>query len=274
MFLNFKDPGVRFQMYSYKNADDCRAIVQMNADLHQAHLEVLSAHCAVHQLRLHYSADDLARFGHRDILRKSAEAASALSDFYSSIEKKIPRNAAHSEPQLNSAQMALAVEYVSSYLREKREHYLPAALPLGNQHKARMWPYFSSPLLDQVRVVELHGKRVPAPAFYAQARSLGFDNLPQVTHMDSLTFIDVLAFNQTLSERSLFHALVHAVQFQVLGLERYTELFVQSFVKTKAHFSVPLEAHAFALEAKFLRPSTEKFSVEDHVLRWVNDGRY
>ena len=137
-----------------------------------------------------------------------------------------------------------------------------------------MWPYFSGQLLDRVRIVELHGKRVPAPTFYAQARALGFDNLPQVTHMDSLTFVDVLVFNQALTERSLFHALAHAVQFQVLGLERYTELFVQSFVKTKAHFSVPLEAHVFSLESKFLRPSAEKFSVEDHVLRWVKEGRY
>ncbi|HWF47928.1 MAG TPA: hypothetical protein VG168_13035 [Bryobacteraceae bacterium] len=148
------------------------------------------------------------------------------------------------------------------------------ALPLSNQHKARMWPYFSPQLLDRVRIVELHGKRVPAPTFYAQARALGFDNLPQVTHMDSLTFIDVLVFNQTLSERALFHALVHAVQFQLLGLERYTELFVRSFVKNKAHFSVPLEAHAFSLESKFKRPSAEKFSVEDHVRCWVTDGRY
>jgi hypothetical protein len=261
-------------MYSYENSDDCLAIVQMNAELHDAHLELLSAHCATHHLRFHYSADDLARFGRRDVLRKSAEAASALSDFYSSIEKKIPQAAPHSEPQLNDTQIALAIRLVSCYLREQRERYFPAAQPINNQHKARMWPYFSSQLLEQVRIVELHGKRVPAPAFYAQARALGFDNLPQVTHMDSLTFVNVLVFNQTLTERSLFHALVHAVQFQVLGLERYTELFVQSFVKTKAHFSVPLEAHAFSLESKFLRPSAEKFSVEDQILRWVNEGRY
>lgn len=261
-------------MYSYENTDDCRSIVKMNSDLQHAHLEVLSAHCAIHQLRLHYSAEDLARFGRRDILQKSAEAASAISDFYSSIEKKVPRIPPHREPHLNGAQVALAIEYVSAYLREKREQYLPDAVPLSNQYKARMWPYFSSQLLDSVRVVELHGKRVPAPAFYAQARSLGFDNLPQVTHMDSVTFIDVLVFNQTLKERSLFHALVHAVQFQVLGLQRYTEMFVQSFLKMKAHFSVPLEAHAFALESKFKRSSAERFSAEDEVQRWVKDGRY
>jgi hypothetical protein len=60
----------------------------------------------------------------------------------------------------------------------------------------------------------------------------------------------------------------------VLGLERYAELWVRSFVKSKAHFSVPLEVHAFSLSSKFLRPSPERFSVEDQVRRWVAENRY
>jgi hypothetical protein len=261
-------------MCSFEKYDERLSIVQMNSELQHAQLELVSAQCATHQLRLHYSAEDLARFGRRDVLRKSAEAASSLNEFYSAIEKKISQAAQNPEVQLTSTHITQAVEYVSSYLREQRERYLPAAQPLNNQLKARMWPYFSHKMLDRVNIVELHGQRVSPPAFYAQARALGFENLPEVTHMDSLTFVDIVVFNEILGERSLFHALVHAVQFQVLGLERYTELFVQSFAKTKAHFTVPLEAHAFALESKFMRPSAEKFSVEDHVLRWVSDGRY
>lgn len=261
-------------MYSYDNPDDCLSIVQMNSELQHAQLELLSAHCATHQLRLHYTCDDLAHFGRRDLLRKAAAAASSLNEFYLSLEKKICQAGQDPDLQLTSAQFAQAVDYVSSYLLEQRELYLPAAQALSNEHKARMWPYFSSALLDQVRIVELHGQRVSPPTFYAQARALGFDNLPEVTHMESLTFLDVVVFNEKLTERSLFHALVHVLQFKILGLERYTQLFVQSFVKTKAHFTVPLEAHAFSLESKFMRPSAEKFSVEDHVLRWVSDGRY
>ncbi len=115
---------------------------------------------------------------------------------------------------------------------------------------------------------------MPPPSFYAEARAQGFDNLPEITHMDSLTFVDVVVFNEMLTERSLFHALVHAVQFQILGVERYTQLFVQSFLRTRTHFTVPLEAHAFALTSRFLLPSPERFSVEDHILRWITDGRY
>src|SRR5579859_4055666 len=267
-------------MYSYQDSEDRIPVLQMNSELEHAQLELLSAHCATYQLRLHYSADDLARFGRRDMLRKSAQAASALNEFYSSIEKKIPHPAAsaadslapsqgdRSQSLMTHDQIVQAVECVSSYLRRQREHYLPAGRPLDRDHKTRMQPYFSPALLDQVRIVELKGQRVPSPAFYAEARALGFDNLPEITHMDSLTFVDVVVFNEALDERSLFHALVHAVQFQILGVERYTELFVRSFLRTRTHFTVPLEAHAFALTSKFLRPSPEKFCVEDHILRW------
>ena len=261
-------------MCSYQNPDNRISILQMNSELEQAHLELLGAHCAVHQLRLHYSSDDVARFGRRDVLRKSAEAAAALHDFYAAVEKKIPQTEqSPPAPQPSSEQIAKAIDWIAGYLREQREHYSPVATPLTNECKARMWPYFSAALLDRIRIVELRGARVRVPEFFAQVRALGFEP-PEITHMDSVTFLDVVAFNQRLSERALFHALVHAVQIDVLGLQRYAELWVHGFVKTKTHFTVPLEVHAFSLSSKFLRPMMERFSVEDEVLRWVTDGRY
>jgi len=248
----------------------------MNSELQHAQLELLSAHCATHQLRLRFSADDLARFGQRDILRKSVQSAAALSEFYSSIEKKIPEAEAASEPltRLSEGQIADAVARISAYFREQREHYLASAVPLGNHQKALMWPYFCAELLDRARIVELYGARVPDPAFFAEARALGFVNLPQFAHMHSLTFLDVVVFNDRITERALFHGLVHSVQFEILGLERYTDLFVRSYVQTKHHYSVPLEAHAFALESKFAGTPSSRFSVEEKVRLWIDQGRY
>lgn len=263
-----------------ENQEDRISIVQMNTDLRHAELELLSAHCATHKLRLRFSTETVARHGRRDVLRKSIETASALSEYYSSIEKQIPADEAASAPAsglaagLNDKQILQAVEYVSSYLRDQRERYLPSAVPLSEQHQTAMRPYFSAKLLEQVKVVELHGARVPNPPFYEEAKALGFVTLPDITHMNSLTFIDVLVFNEGLTQRSLFHALVHAVQFQVLGLERYTEIFVHNFVNTRFHFRVPLEAHTFFLESKFARPAAERFSVEDQVRLWVKQNRY
>ena len=262
-------------MYSWENPDDRVAIAQMNAELQHAQLELLSAHCAAQQLRLRFSADNLARFGQRDILRKSVQSAAALNEYYTSIENKIPGAEAAAETALVSGKRMLeAAARLSSYLCEQRQRYFKLATPLANPLKAQMWPYFSATLLDRIRILELAGERLPNPPFYEEYRALGFVNLPEIAHMHSVTFLDVVVFNEKSSERTLFHGLVHAVQFDVLGLERYCELFVRSFVNTKLHFSVPLEAHAFSLESKFAAAPANRFSVDDQVRLWANQGRY
>ena len=260
-------------MCSYLNPEEWAGALQLNSELQHAHLELLSAHCATYQLRLRFSADELARFGRRDVLRKSAQAASELNQFYAAIEKKLPQAGTGAVLFVPSAeQIAQAVDWVCTYLQEQREHYFPLAEPLSPHCKARLWPYFSPELLEQIRIIELRGERVRIPEFFREVRAQGFEP-PAIAHMDSLTFLDVVAFNQQLDDRALFHALVHTLQIRVLGLKRYAELWVQSFIKTKAHFTVPLETHAFSLASKFLHP-IERFSVEEHVRLWVEEGRY
>ena len=250
-----------------------RAIQLMNSELQQAQLELLSAHCAVHQLRLHYSTDDLVRFGRREVLRKSAEAATALHDFYAHIQTRIPLREVPANTEPSPEQVGQAIEWLSNYMRQQREHYLPVSGSLSPQHKTMLRPHFSDDFLEQVRVLELRGARITAPAFFAKIRAAGFEP-PEISHMDSLTFGDVVVFNQHITLRALFHALVHSIQIQLLGSHGYAELWVRSFVKTRTHFTVPLEMHAFALSSKFLSPLAEKFSVEEHVLRWRDEGRY
>lgn len=263
-------------MFSWENPDDRVAIVQMNAELRHAELELLSAQCATHQLRLRFSIDDLARYGQREVLRKAITVASDLSDYYESIEKLIPREAAgsHTGATLGEEQVVQATARVLAYLREQRDRHYAAGEPLSADHKAIMRPFFSPGILNRVRVVELGGARLPNPSFYSEAKALGFANLPQVPHMASLTFIDVVVFNERITERDLFHGLVHAVQFQLLGPERYTCAFVDGFLRTNSHFTVPLEAHTFALESKFVQDPAEGFSVEEQVRTWVMERKY
>lgn len=259
-------------MSSFSHSGD--VVEQMNSELQQAQLELLSAHCAVHQLRLHYSTDDLARFGRREVLHKSAQAASALHEFYARITTGIPRGESpESVPEPTQEQVAQATEWLASYLQQQRDFYLPLCSSLTPQHKLMLRPHFSLELLNEVRVLELQGARIPPPDFFNQIRGAGFEP-PEISHMDSLTFANVIVFNQHLTLRALFHALVHTTQIQILGLRRYAELWVQSFVKTRTHFNVPLEIHAFTLSSKFLSAATERFSVEEQVSRWKVEGRY
>ncbi|HVI09716.1 MAG TPA: hypothetical protein VND65_15615 [Candidatus Binatia bacterium] len=262
-------------MFSWDKPEDRVAVAQMNSELQHAQLELLSAHCSTHQLRLRYSPDDLARFGRRDLLRKAVRTANALSEYYSSIEKHLPPTENIGDSLKVTEDTILgAAHRVSAYLQEQRERFYPAASPLSQHLKTLMWPYFPASLLERVKTVELEGDRLPPPSFYDEYRKLGFVNLPEVTHMHSVTFIDVIVFNERLTERALFHGLVHAVQIEILGLERYCDFFVRSFANTKHHFSVPLEAHAFSLESKFAGTRSARFSVEENVRLWARDSRY
>jgi hypothetical protein len=264
-------------MFSWENPDDRVAVVQMNAELRHARLELLSAECATHQLRLRFSTEDLARFAEHDLLRKAIDSAAALNDFYASIERHIPHVGQLSKattPKLNEEQVLEISASISSYIREQRDRYFPSGIPLSAQRKAIMQPYFSPALLGRIRVVELEGVCIPNPPFYSRVKELGFSNLPNFSQMESLSFVDVAVFNERITDSTLFHGLVHAVQFQILGLQRYSDLLVRGFLRTNAHFAVPLEAHAFALESKFARNGSAGFSVEEQVRLWIREGRY
>jgi hypothetical protein len=257
-------------MYSWNDPDDRVAIAQMNSELRHAQLDLLSAQCATDRLRLRFSVEDLARYGERHVLRKTIGTAIALNEYYLSIQNEMPPEAA----SLSETQVSQAVKRVSDYLRSQRETYFVSGAPLGPRQKEVLEPFFSPVLLDRVRTVELHGWRLPPPPFYPEARALGFDNLPALTHMSSLTFLDVVVFNDLIADRALFHGLVHAAQFQILGLERYADLYVRAFLRTNAHITVPLETQAFALESRFAVDSRTGFSVEEQVRLWVRERRY
>ena len=264
-------------MFSWENADDRVAIVQMNSELRHARLELLSAECATHQLRLRFSAEDLARYGEYDLLRKAIDSAAALHEFYTSIERHIPQAGQRSEssfPKVSEEQVVEISAAISAWVRERRDFYYPSATPLRANRKVIMQPFFSAALLGRVRALELEGGSVANPPFYAKVRELGFASLPDLSQMASLTFLDVVTFTGRMTDSALFHGLVHAVQFQILGLQRYADLLVRGFLRTNAHFAVPLETHAFALESKFLRNGLETFSVEEQVRLWVREGRY
>jgi hypothetical protein len=166
------------------------------------------------------------------------------------------------------------VARIREYMREQREEYLSIGKPLERGQVAVMKPFFSSTFLASVKVVQLVGRRIAEPSCCMEARAAGFHGLPEFTHLASVTFQEVLVFNDKITERLLFQALVRSVQFQVLGLDRYVESFIRAFLATRWLFSVPLEAHAFELESKFATDRKRAFSVEDDVRMRVSQHRY
>jgi hypothetical protein len=264
-------------MFSWSKNDDRVAIVQMNAELRHAQLELLSAECATDRLRLRFSAEDVASYGQWDVLRKALASALALHDYYSHIARQVSDSASvalERAPSLEEEKVVAAIDHVCQYLRDQRSEYRSQGVPLSADQHLTMKPFFPLGLLAGIRIVELRNHLFPNPPFYAEAKALGITNLPELAHMASLTFEDVVVFPSEITDRRLFHALVHVVQVKVLGLERYTDLFVRSFLRTHAHVSVPLEMHAFSLESKFAENPDEPFSVEEKVRLWADQKRY
>jgi hypothetical protein len=266
-------------MVSWSNGDDRVAIVQMNVELRHAQLELLSAECAADRLRLRFSPEEIARYGEREVVRKAVASATALKDYYGQIVRQASDANAMAAARTPSSSLpeekvVTAIERVRQYLQDQRKEFRPRGLPLGADQRSTMNPFFTPALLAEVRIVALRNHRVSNPPFYAEAKALGLTNLPELAHMASLTFEDVVIFPGEMSDRRLFHALVHTVQYKVLGLERYTELFVRGFLRTRSHVSVPLEMQAFSLEAKFAESQEEAFSVEEIVRLAARQGRY
>src|SRR6266700_2226512 len=94
----FKTRNEEFTKMSFsKNSENRVAIVQMNDELRNAQVELLSAQCATDRLRLRFSQEDIARHGQPDVLRKAVATTTTLHDYYSAIEKHGSRTSAVSK---------------------------------------------------------------------------------------------------------------------------------------------------------------------------------
>ena len=74
-------------MSFWKNSENRVAIVQINNELRNAQVELLSAQCATDRLRLRFSKEDVAQYGQPDVLRRAIASTTALHEYYSAIGK-------------------------------------------------------------------------------------------------------------------------------------------------------------------------------------------
>jgi len=177
--------------------------------------------------------------------------------------------------EISEARVVEMVAAIVKYMREERELYLPTSEALAAKWRSSVEQYFTRGFLDTIRTVELpRGVRIPPPHFYAEAVALSGGNFPDFVHLASVTYIDVIVFNETIKPRLLFHGLVHAQQFAILGLEPYTGLYLRAFLKARAWTRIPLEEQAFKLEERFMSAPKKPFSVEEEIKLWAREGRY
>jgi hypothetical protein len=174
------------------------------------------------------------------------------------------------EPKLPSVDEIVAG--VSKYFRDERDMYRRHSEPLDIAIRAGIAAFFDSKLLDKLKTVTLRGVRIPPPPFYLQAKEMSGGSFPDFVHLSSVTYLDVIVFHEGIQLRTLFHGAVHAAQMEVLGFERYVQLYVGGFLKHRSWAAIPLEDQAYRLEARFVASPSDGFSVEAEIRKAAHNG--
>jgi hypothetical protein len=169
---------------------------------------------------------------------------------------------------LPPAMVSQLVSMVEDYVTSNRKKYAPQAVPLTDEQRNAMQPFFSPAVLDSARLCVLHGTRVSNPSMYAMAKMMGIHNLPDFAGMAATTFVDVVVSHQEFTDALLFHELVHVVQYAQLGVKEFAARFVSGFVQGGSFEEITLEKNAYALEGRFSKNAGEQFSVDDEVRQW------
>jgi hypothetical protein len=179
-------------------------------------------------------------------------------------------------PKMTETEIVALVTEAASWVDQMREQYRPLATLLDQPQKVKMRPFFPEELLERVRLADLSetGDRLPYPPFYARVRAGGSRVVPDAAHLTSIPFIDVVAFGQKPTDRTLFHALVHVTQFRILGVERFMELYARGLNKKGSYVLISLVEQAYRLDSRFTNDPSDIFSVTEQVQHWAQSGRY
>jgi hypothetical protein len=180
-------------------------------------------------------------------------------------------------PALSLAQVEWIASAVATHIAEQRTKHAPEAMPLSSAEKRRLRAFFPTPVLDETRITQLEsGRFVENPPFYDELKRWGLPArmLPDFHHMAAVTFVDVVVSHGAMSQRTLFHELVHVVQFRKMGLETFAARYVSGFLSGGGYDGIPLECNAYELDARFAGDPARPFDVAAEVQFWIDAEKF
>lgn len=179
-------------------------------------------------------------------------------------------------PKLDDSQIAWISKEVAGYIEAQRQTYRHKAISLDQNQGTAMQHFFPASCLNSAQVVVLSNHRVSNPPFYGELIKMGFDaiSLPDFKVMNAITFVDTVVSQVPLTQRLLFHELVHVVQYEKLGLPEFAAKYVKGFLTGGSYEAIPLERNAYELDARFAAAPAMPFSVEAEVENWIRAGKF
>ncbi len=144
-----------------------------------------------------------------------------------------------------------------SWVSTQREAHRPNARELTNEEKEAMQGFFTSETIDDARI-----GFVPVlenPDFFTVLENAGHTISLDFRLMSGITFVDTILISEEMRDSAegrwrplLFHELVHVVQYKLLGLEKFMQLYVHGWATNGYQYAqIPLEVQAYRLQAEF-----------------------
>jgi hypothetical protein len=152
--------------------------------------------------------------------------------------------------------------FTARYITRQRRRLWPQAHAMAPDFVQRLQGFFPEEVLRGTRAIRTV---VPSPFFYPLVRGLGLGEFPEMSAIGAITFVDLVAYPEPVSIRTMFHELVHVMQYRVLGVRTFAQQYVQGFVNRGGYEGIPLEQQAYRLDARFSRHPGRLFSVEEEV---------
>ena len=157
------------------------------------------------------------------------------------------------------------------YIGYHRNRLVGDSGPISTNTQALLRGFFSGAVLAETHIVQAV---MPEPVVYPLVKKLGVKGLLEMSSIHAITLIDVVAYPEGLPLDTLFHVLVHLVQYRVLGLKRFAQLYVKGFLCGGGYEGIPLEKQAYELGDRFRKQPTKVFSVEEDVIRRSQCGLF
>lgn len=167
--------------------------------------------------------------------------------------------------------MALLIGQGQKWIKEQRLVFRPRGRLLTQEAMGRFSPFFEDRLLQKVRLLTVSA--LENPGFLEAYRST-FDEkaipLLDFSEMAGITFDDtILLVDRLLGADSglvIFHELVHAVQYELLGPDKFVELYLMGWINHGFNYAaIPLEMDAYELQNRFAADPESPFAVKDEV---------
>jgi hypothetical protein len=159
------------------------------------------------------------------------------------------------------------IQEFQEWAYEQRNLYLPKARPLSDEERSRLAGYFERRILDLTKVASVD--RISNPDFYDDLPKLGMPIPLDFSQAAGFTLIDcvlihkslVFSFSSWIS--TLFHEMVHVVQFDILGPGKLIELYIDNLFRNK-YQDVLFERQAYTLAERFIK-GEPPFSVSEAI---------